>query len=49
MDVTGRLLAKTVEKVSGDRIIVNNRTGGAGMVGHTISPRRPSPTATRSA
>jgi tripartite-type tricarboxylate transporter receptor subunit TctC len=34
MDVTGRLLAKTVEKVSGDRIIVNNRTGGAGMVGH---------------
>ena len=34
MDVTGRLLAKTVEKCSGDRIIVNNRTGGAGMVGH---------------
>ena len=27
MDVTGRLLAKTVEKISGDRIIVNNRTG----------------------
>ncbi len=35
MDVTGRLLAKTVEKISGDRIIVNNRTGGAGMVGHS--------------
>jgi tripartite-type tricarboxylate transporter receptor subunit TctC len=34
MDVTGRLLAKYVEKHSGDRIIVNNRTGGAGMVGH---------------
>jgi tripartite-type tricarboxylate transporter receptor subunit TctC len=34
MDVTGRLLAKFVEKHSGDRIIVNNRTGGAGMVGH---------------
>ena len=34
MDVTARLLAKYVEKHSGDRIIVNNRTGGAGMVGH---------------
>ena len=34
MDVTARLLAKHVEKWSGDRIIVNNRTGGAGMVGH---------------
>src|SRR5262249_55213604 len=35
LDVTARLLAKFVEKWSGDRIIVNNRTGGAGMVGHT--------------
>jgi tripartite-type tricarboxylate transporter receptor subunit TctC len=35
MDVTARLLAKHVEALSGDRIIVNNRTGGAGMVGHT--------------
>jgi tripartite-type tricarboxylate transporter receptor subunit TctC len=35
MDVTGRLLAKYVEKWSGDRIIVNNRTGGAGMIGHS--------------
>src|SRR3954463_16737120 len=34
MDVAARLLAKYVEKWSGDRIIVNNRTGGAGMVGH---------------
>jgi tripartite-type tricarboxylate transporter receptor subunit TctC len=34
MDVTARLLAKYVEKWSGDRLIVNNRTGGAGMVGH---------------
>src|SRR6516162_11931990 len=34
MDVTARLLAKHVEKWSGDRIVVNNRTGGAGMVGH---------------
>jgi tripartite-type tricarboxylate transporter receptor subunit TctC len=35
MDVTGRLLAKYVEKWSGDRILVNNRTGGAGMIGHS--------------
>lgn len=35
MDVAARLLAKYVEKHSGDRIIVNNRTGGAGMVGHS--------------
>lgn len=35
MDVTARLLAKYVEKWSGERIIVNNRTGGAGMIGHS--------------
>ena len=35
MDVTARLLAKYVEKWSGDKIVVNNRTGGAGMVGHS--------------
>ena len=35
MDVTARLLAKYVEKATGDKIIVNNRTGGAGMVGHS--------------
>ena len=35
MDVTARLLAKAVEKASGDKILVNNRTGGAGMVGHS--------------
>jgi tripartite-type tricarboxylate transporter receptor subunit TctC len=35
MDVTARMLAKHVEKWSGDKIIVNNRTGGAGMVGHS--------------
>jgi tripartite-type tricarboxylate transporter receptor subunit TctC len=35
MDVTARLLAKFVEKASGDKIVVNNRTGGGGMVGHT--------------
>lgn len=34
MDVTARLLAKHAEKASGEKILVNNRTGGAGMVGH---------------
>jgi len=34
LDVMARLLARHVEKASGDRILVNNRTGGAGMVGH---------------
>lgn len=34
MDLTARLLAKFSEKVSGDKILVNNRTGGAGMIGH---------------
>jgi tripartite-type tricarboxylate transporter receptor subunit TctC len=34
LDVSARLLAKYVEKWTGDKIIVNNRTGGAGMVGH---------------
>lgn len=33
-DLTARLLAKTMEGISGSRILVNNRTGGAGMVGH---------------
>jgi tripartite-type tricarboxylate transporter receptor subunit TctC len=33
-DLTARLLARTMEKITGDRILVNNRTGGAGMVGH---------------
>lgn len=33
-DLTARLLGKTMEQLSGSRIIVNNRTGGAGMVGH---------------
>lgn len=35
LDIMARLLAKYVEKASGDKILVNNRTGGAGMVGHT--------------
>src|SRR2546427_12539919 len=43
MDVTARLLAKYVEKWSDHRIIVNNRTGGAGMVGHAYlsTPAKP--------
>jgi tripartite-type tricarboxylate transporter receptor subunit TctC len=35
MDVTARLLAKYVEKYVDQRIIVANRTGGAGFIGHT--------------
>jgi tripartite-type tricarboxylate transporter receptor subunit TctC len=35
MDINARQVAKFVEKWSGDRTIVNNRTGGAGLVGHT--------------
>jgi tripartite-type tricarboxylate transporter receptor subunit TctC len=34
-DLTARLLARTMEKITGDKILVNNRTGGAGMVGHS--------------
>ncbi|MFM1990984.1 MAG: hypothetical protein RJA99_3941 [Pseudomonadota bacterium] len=34
-DLTARLLARSMEKVTGEKILVNNRTGGAGMVGHT--------------
>src|SRR5260370_18182114 len=43
MDVTARLLAKHVEKWSGDKIIVTNRTGAAGIVGHTYPPTPPRP------
>jgi putative tricarboxylic transport membrane protein len=35
MDVTARLLAKYVEKYIDHRVIVANRTGGAGLIGHT--------------
>ncbi|MDB5510630.1 MAG: hypothetical protein JWR08_113 [Enterovirga sp.] len=34
MDYTGRLLAKFMEKHFDAKVIVNNRTGGAGMIGH---------------
>ncbi len=35
MDVTARLLAKYVEKYTEGRVIVENRTGGNGLIGHT--------------
>jgi tripartite-type tricarboxylate transporter receptor subunit TctC len=35
MDVTARMLAKYVEKYIDNRVIVENRTGGTGLVGHT--------------
>jgi tripartite-type tricarboxylate transporter receptor subunit TctC len=33
-DLTARLLARTMEQISNEKFVVNNRTGGAGMVGH---------------
>jgi tripartite-type tricarboxylate transporter receptor subunit TctC len=35
MDVTARLLAKYVERYIDHRVIVANKTGGAGLIGHT--------------
>jgi tripartite-type tricarboxylate transporter receptor subunit TctC len=35
MDITARVVQRFVEKHSGERFLVNNRTGGAGLVGHT--------------
>jgi tripartite-type tricarboxylate transporter receptor subunit TctC len=35
MDVTARILAKHLEKYVGTKVIVVNKTGGGGMVGHT--------------
>jgi tripartite-type tricarboxylate transporter receptor subunit TctC len=35
MDINARLIARQVEKVSGAGTVVNNRVGGAGLVGHT--------------
>jgi tripartite-type tricarboxylate transporter receptor subunit TctC len=35
MDVTARLLARYVEKYIDQRVIVVNRAGGAGLIGHT--------------
>lgn len=35
MDITGRVVQRFFERVTGERSFVNNRTGGAGLVGHT--------------
>lgn len=35
MDINARFVAKYFEKWSGQKAIVNNRTGGAGIIGHT--------------
>ena len=35
MDINGRLAQRFFERWTGERCIVNNRTGGAGLVGHT--------------
>ena len=35
MDLNARLLAKYFEKHTDQRVLVNNRTGGAGLIGHT--------------
>lgn len=34
MDINARVLARVFERVTGNKVIVNNRTGGAGLVGH---------------
>ena len=36
MDINAQLVAKYFEKWSGAKTLVNNRTGGAGLVGHTF-------------
>ena len=35
MDINARLVAKFFEKYTDQKTVVNNRTGGAGLVGHT--------------
>jgi tripartite-type tricarboxylate transporter receptor subunit TctC len=35
MDITARVVQRFFEKHTGERSFVNNRTGGAGLVGHT--------------
>ena len=35
MDVVARQVGRAAEKITGQRVIVTNRTGGAGLVGHT--------------
>ena len=35
MDINARILARVFERLTGDSVLVNNRTGGAGLVGHS--------------
>ena len=43
MDITARVVQRFFEKHSGERSFVNNRTGGAGLVGHTwLATQEPS-------
>lgn len=35
MDLNARILARVFERITGDSVVVNNRTGGAGLVGHS--------------
>ena len=35
MDITGRVVQRFFERITQERSFVNNRTGGAGLVGHT--------------
>ena len=36
MDINARILARSFERLTGASTVVNNRTGGAGLVGHTF-------------
>ncbi len=40
MDVTARILARQAERLSGARVFINNRVGGAGMVAHSWLARQ---------
>ncbi len=40
MDVTARIVARHAERLTGQRFIVNNRVGGAGMVAHNYLARQ---------
>ncbi len=40
MDIAARILARHVERITGHRIIVTNRTGGSGMVAHAFLARQ---------
>jgi tripartite-type tricarboxylate transporter receptor subunit TctC len=35
MDINARILSRVFERITGAATVVNNRTGGAGLVGHT--------------